>query len=82
MPVGEQKTSFAVVKGRRRPICRRMATGTVRKRKRRSGSLVCGIRGLPPGVQMASRIPAIGWDDRQIVVVIGMAGSAGHVGMP
>jgi hypothetical protein len=37
---------------------------------------------LLPGRQMASRVPAIGRRSRQVVVVIDVAGSARHVGMP
>ncbi len=40
------------------------------------------IRGALPSRQMASRIPAIGRRDHQVIVVVNMARSAGHVGMP
>jgi hypothetical protein len=39
------------------------------------------IRGLLPGRQMTSRVPAIGRRDRQDVVVIDVARRASHVGM-
>jgi hypothetical protein len=40
------------------------------------------IRGLPPRRQMASRVSAIGRRNHQVIVVINVAGSARHVGMP
>jgi hypothetical protein len=39
------------------------------------------IIGLLPGRKVASRIPAIRRRNRQIVVVVDMAGRAGNIGM-
>jgi hypothetical protein len=39
------------------------------------------IRGLPSG-QMAAGISAIGWSNRQIIIVVDVARCAGHVGVP
>ena len=41
-----------------------------------------GSRGPLPGGQMALRISAIGRRNRQGIVVVDVARSAGHVGMP
>jgi len=42
---------------------------------------VYGIRGLLPGCQVASRVPAIVQRGRQIVIVVDMAEGTSHVGM-
>jgi hypothetical protein len=42
---------------------------------------VHGIIGLLPGGQMAFRVAAIGRDDRQIIVIVNMTLSAGHIGV-
>jgi hypothetical protein len=82
---GQQKTGRAVVerrRRRRRPTYRVMARAAIRQAKLRPGRWVRRIICLLPGRQMAARISAIGRRNRQVVVVIDMAGSARHVGMP
>ncbi len=78
---GQGKPGCAVIERCRRPTHRRVTSGTVGCSKRRTGCGVHRIIRLLPGRQMAARIPAIGRRDRQIVVVIDVAGSAGHGGM-
>jgi hypothetical protein len=73
------KPGDAVIERRRVPPCCGMASGTVRRGKSSSGSGVHGIIGLLPGGQMALRIAAIGWGDRQGIVVVDVAQVASHV---
>jgi len=82
MPIGEWKARRAVVKTCRRPTHSCMAYRTVRCCKLRTRRGVYRIIRLLPGRQMATRVPAIGRRGRQVIVVIGVARSAGHVGMP
>ena len=82
MPIGQRKPGRAVVERRRQPTHCVMAPGAIRKTKSRSGRWMHGIRGLLPRRQMASRVPAILRRDRQVVVVIDVAGGARHVSMP
>jgi len=79
---GQGKPRGAVVECCRRPTDRRVAGGTIRRRKGRSGCGMDWIIGLLPGGQMAAGISAIGWRNHQSVVVVDVTGSAGHVGMP
>ena len=78
---GQSKSCRAVIKSSRRPAGRIVASGAVHRSKRGSRSGVNRIVGLLPGGQMALRISAIGWGNRQIVVVIDVARSAGHIGV-
>ena len=82
MPIGQQKPGRAVVECRRRPTDRGMARRAIGKAKSRPGRWMHRIRGLPPRRQMASRVSAIGRRNHQVIVVINVAGSARHVGMP
>jgi hypothetical protein len=59
-----------------------MAYGTVAHRKLRTRRRVHRIIRLLPGSQMAARGPATVQRGRQIIIVIDVAGSAGHAGMP
>jgi hypothetical protein len=59
-----------------------MASGAVRRGERRSRSGVRWIVGLLPCSQMATRIATVCRCDLQIVVVVGMALRARHIGMP
>ena len=70
---GQGKPRNAVIERRGSPACCRMAIGTIRWGKSRSGSRVDRCIGLLPGRQMALRVPAIGWANRQTVVVIDVA---------
>ena len=79
MPVGQQETGRAVVECRCGPTSRGVACRAIRKRKGRPGRWVHGIRGLLPGCQVASRVPAIVQRGRQIVIVVDMAEGTGHV---
>jgi hypothetical protein len=71
-----------VIEGRCRPARCRMAMGTIRWGKGGAGSGVHRSIGLSPSCQMATRVTAIGWGDRQVVVVIDVAQIAGHIGVP
>lgn len=79
--IGERKTRRVVIERGRSPAHRCVTCGAVRKRKRWSGRRMDRIVRLLPGAQVAPRISAIGRRNRQIVVVVQMAGSAWHVGM-
>ena len=79
---GQGKPGNAVIERCHSPACCRMASGTVRRRKSRSGSRVDRCIGLLPGRQMALRVPAIRRSDRQSIVVVDVAQIAGHVGVP
>jgi len=82
---GQQKTGRAMVESRRRrrrPTYCVMARAAIRQAKLHPGRWVRRIIGLLPSRQMAARIPAIGRRNHQVIVVINMAGSARHVGMP
>jgi hypothetical protein len=59
-----------------------MAYRTVPYRKLRTGRRVHRIIRLLPGRQMAARVPATVERRRQVIIVINVAGSAGHTGMP
>ena len=78
----QRETGGAVVERSRVPAFRGMASGAIRRRKSGSRCRVYRGRGLLPFRQMASGVPAIGRRDRQSVVVVDMARSAGHVGVP
>ena len=82
MPIGQHKPGRAVVERCRRPTDRRMARRAIGKSKSRPGRWMHRVRGLLPRRQMASRVSAIGRRNHQVIVVINMAGSARHVGMP
>jgi hypothetical protein len=76
---GQSETSHAVVKRRRVPALGGMAGRAIRRGKCRPGSRVHGVRRLLPFRKMASRTSAVRWRNRQIVVVVDVAGSAGHI---
>ena len=79
---GQGEPGDAVIERRRGPAGRRMASGAIRRGKSGAGSGVHRIIRLLPGGQMALRVSAIGRRDRQSVVVVDVARSAGHVGVP
>jgi len=81
VPIGKWKPCCAVVERRRRPIHCRMAYGTVPYRKLRTRRGMHRIIRLLPGRQMAPGVAAAVQRGRQIIIVIDMAGSAGHAGM-
>jgi hypothetical protein len=70
-----------VIEDGRRPRNRIMATRAVAYRKCRARRRVHRIVRLLPGCQVASRISAVRGRDRQIVVVINVAGETGHIRM-
>ena len=78
---GQRKSGNAMIERRGVPTLRRMASGTICRRKRRSGCGVHRIIRLLPGRQMALGVPAIGRGDRQRIVVIDVAQIASHVGV-
>jgi hypothetical protein len=82
MTIGEWKSGRAVIERCRRPTYCVVAHRTVRCHKLRTCRAVHRIIRLVPGRQMAARIPAIVQRGRQSKVVIDVARSAGHVGMP
>jgi hypothetical protein len=59
-----------------------MAYGTVAHRKLRTRCRVHRIIRLLPGSQMATRVAAAVQCGRQVIIVINVAGRAGHTGMP
>jgi len=79
--VGQWKPGRVVVKRRRQPARRGVAGRAVGQGERGSSGRVNGVGGLLPGRQVASGVTAIGGRDRQIVVVIDVAGGARHAGM-
>ena len=82
MRSGQRKSRYAVIKCRRRPARRRMASRTVRRGKGGAGSRVHRSIRLLPGGQVALGVSAIGRRDIQGVVVIDVAQIAGHIRMP
>ena len=58
-----------------------MAGGAILESKSRAGGGVDGIAGLLPPGQMATRSSASRGSDLQVVIVVDMAGSAGHAGV-
>ena len=81
MRAGQGKPSRAMVEGRCIPTHRRVTHRAIRCRESRPGGGMHRIVRLLPGGQMALGIPAIGGSNRQSVVVVDVAGGAGHVGM-
>jgi hypothetical protein len=75
------KSRHTMVKGSCIPPLSGMTTGAICDCKRRAGRGMGRIIGLLPGRKVASRIPAIRRRNRQIVVVVDMAGRAGNIGM-
>jgi len=73
---GQGESSDAVVERRGVPSHCRVACRTVGRSKCTSGSGVNRIVGLLPGGQMALRISAIRWCNRQCIVVIDVAQGA------
>ena len=82
MPVGEQETCCAVIECRGRPVHGRVARGTIRCGECGSRRTVDRIIRLLPSRQVATRVVTIGRRNRQVVVIVCVAGSAGDVGVP
>jgi len=78
---GQSKAGEAVVERRGVPTHCRVAVRAIGRGKSRSGRGMHGIICLLPGREVTTRIPAIGRRNGQIVVVVDMAGRAGHVGV-
>ena len=66
----QRESCGAVIERRRVPARRGVAGGAIRGRKCRPGCGVHGIVGGLPGGQVALRIAAIGWSDRQRVIIV------------
>ena len=82
VPQGQGKSRGAVVEGCDCPAGRALvAVVAVGRCELRAGRGMHGIIGLLPGGQVALRIPAVLQLRRQIVIVVDMAGFAGHIGM-
>jgi len=79
---GQRESRRAVIKGRGGPAHRRMAIRAVRCRERWPRTGVHWIVRLLPRRQVASRVTAIRWRDLQIVIVVDVAGRAGHIRVP
>ena len=77
--IGEQESGGAVVERCRRPTRCIVAGGTIRRGKGRARGGMHGIISLLPGRQMALRVPAIRGGDGQIIVIVDMTKSAGHI---
>ena len=82
MGVRQRKTSGRVVKIRRLPGNRVMASGAGRNRKDRGGGRMLGVGRLLPRCKMASRIPAIRRCDFQVVVAAYVAICTGNIRVP
>jgi hypothetical protein len=82
VPIGEWKPCCAVVECCGRPTHRRMTYRTVPYRKLRTRRGMHRIICLLPGRQMAAGVAAAVQRGRQVIIVIHMARSAGHAGMP
>jgi len=78
---GQGESGRAVIEYRRGPAHCSVARRAICRCKGRSGSRVHRIIGGLPSCQMALRISATGRRDRQIVIVVDVARSAGQVGM-
>lgn len=78
----QRESGNTVIKGRRVPPFRGMASGAIRGGKSRAGCRMSWIIGLLPGRQVALRISASRRRNRQVVIVADVAGGAGHVGVP
>ena len=75
------KAGYAVVEGSRIPALGGVAVGAVGGGECRAGRRVHRIIGLLPVRQVATGVPAIRRRDLQIIVVVHMAGEAGHIGV-
>ena len=82
MRAGQREAGGAVVERSGVPAFRAMASRAIRRRKSRSRCRVNRGRRLLPSSQMAARVPAIIRPHGQSVIVVDMARSAGHVGVP
>ena len=79
MRPGQREARHAVVERSGVPTFRRMAIRAIRRRKSRTGRRVHRSCCLLPSRQMASGVPAVRRRNRQVVVVVDMARSAGHI---
>jgi hypothetical protein len=71
----------AVIKIRRQPRNRVVASGARSNRKHRSRRRMLGVRGLLPGRQVAPGISAVGGGNLQAVIPADMAVRAGNIGV-
>ena len=77
--IGQREARRGVIKIRRQPRNRVMASRACRNRKYRGRRRVLRIRRLLPGGKMATRMPAVRRRNLQIVVVAYVAVHAGHI---
>jgi hypothetical protein len=82
MRASQSETGGAVVERSGIPAFRGMASRAIRRRKSRPRCRVYRGGRLLPSRQMASRVPALIRPHRQSIVIVDMARSAGHVGVP
>ncbi len=82
MRARQRETGGAVVERSGVPAFRGMASRTIRRRKSRPRGRVYRCGGLLPSRQMASGVAAVVRHYRQSVVVVDMARSTRHVGVP
>ena len=82
MRARQRETGGAVVERSGAPAFGGMASRAIRRRKSRPRGRVYRCGGLLPSRQMASGVAAVVRRYRQSVVVVDMARSAGHVGVP
>ena len=82
MRARQRETGGAVVERSGVPAFRAMASRAIRRRKSGPRCRVYRCGGLLPSRQMASGVAAVRRRNRQSVVVVDMARSAGHVGVP
>ena len=81
MCTNQSETGNGVIEGSGVPPLGGVAVGTIGRSETGAGSGVNGIGGLLPSGEMATGVAAIGGSNLQIVIVVEMAGSAGHVGV-
>jgi len=82
MGIGQRETGRGVVKSRRHPRNGTVAVRTLGNRKYRRRSRMLRIGGLLPRRKVATRMPAVGRRNLQIVVTTDVAIGTGHIGMP
>ena len=78
----QRETRDAVIERSRVPALGGVARRAIGHRKSWAGRGVRRVIRLLPGRQVALRVPAIRGLDGQVVIVVDVAGSAGHVGVP
>ena len=80
--IGQREARRAVVKIRRQPGDRIVTSGARRNRKHRGRRRMFGVRRLLPRCKMASRVPAVGGGNLQIVVAACVTARTGNISVP